>query len=157
MGSQVRSLTTPLVFVTILLTLAPVPRARAAGEVLLTEAALTQLESRAETAQPREQCFLYAELVHYLTELAGNQLANGEEVQAGTTLRHIDAIAQKIHMSLARDSKKLKDTELLMHHTTRRLSDILHVSASDERGVLQATLKRLDDVQNELLTQVFVR
>jgi hypothetical protein len=116
-----------------------------------------QLEARAESAQPREQCFLYAELVHHLTERAGKELADGESDQANATLRRIDTLAQKIHMSLARDTKRLKNAELLMHHTTRRLADMLHVAPSDDRPVLESTLKRLDTVQNELLTQVFVK
>jgi hypothetical protein len=150
------SLTRLVSLATILICLAPVPSAHSASfrEGIPDDATLTQLETRAETAQPREQCFLYAELVHNLTEVAGRQLASGED--AGATLRRIDALAQKIHMSLARDTKRLKNTELLMQHTSRRLSDMLHVTSSDNRIVLQTTLKRLDEVHTELLTQVFV-
>jgi hypothetical protein len=157
MGSAIRCISRPLSLLAILVCIAAPPSARAAiTEVILDENALTQLETRAQSAQPREQCFLYAELVHNLTEIAGKQLANGENERASITFKRIDALAQKIHMSLARDTKKLKDAELLMHHTTRRLADMVHVASVDDRAVLQSTLKRMDEVQSELLTQVFV-
>ena len=139
-----------------LLAAACAPRAHAlAAETLLDAAGLQQLEQRAAAAQPREQCFLYTELVHELTELAGQQVAAGDTEHASATLQRIDAIAAKIHMSVARDAKRLKNAEMLLHHTTRRLADILHVSANEDRAVVQSTLKRLDDVQGEILTQVF--
>jgi hypothetical protein len=130
--------------------------ATATDEAILDDVALTQLETRALSAPPREQCFLYAELVHDLTEIAGKQLADGANTQASATFRRIDALAQKIHMSLARDTRRLKNAEMLMHHTTRRLADMLHVAPDEDRVVLQSTLARLDTVQSELLTQVFV-
>jgi hypothetical protein len=158
MGYSVGSVVRPFCIVATLLcvTIPPPARAASTGEVILDDAALNQLEARAEGAQPREQCFLYAELVHDLTEIAGKQLANGEDDHANATFHRIEALAQKIHMSLARDTKRLKNAELLMHHTTRRLADMLHIASGDDRVVLQSTLKRLDTVQSELLTQVFV-
>ncbi|MDQ2926040.1 MAG: hypothetical protein M3R43_10870 [Acidobacteriota bacterium] len=158
MGSQVSAIRL-FIILTILLCVAVPARVCAAAsseETILNDAALAQLEARAQSAQPREQCFLYAELVHNLTEVAGRELANGEDEQAGSTLRHINTLVQKIQTSIARDSKRLKNAELLMRHTTRRLMDMLHVASNDDRPVLQATLKRLDTVQSEMLTQVFV-
>ncbi len=156
--SSARWIARPLTLAALLLCVAVPPAARASNfdEVVLDDATLTQLETRAQTAQPREQCFLYAELVHNLTERAGSQLSKGETAEASATLRRIDSLAQKIHMSLARDTRRLKNAELLMEHTTRRLGDMLHVSSGDDRATLQSTLKQLDSVQNELLAQVFV-
>ena len=130
-------------------------RASSIDEAVMDANALSQLEARAATAQPKEQCFLYAELVHQLTEQAGRQLTDGKIDEVSSTLKHIDALAAKIHVSLAHDTKRLKNAELILHHTSRRLFDMLHVAPSDSRETLQATLKRLDVVQSELLTQVF--
>ena len=159
MGSAIGSIARPLSLLTILLCVAVPSTARAASSsdaALLDDIALTQLETRAQAAPPREQCFLYTQLVNDLTEVAGKQLAAGDSTQASATIRRIDAFAQKIHMSLARDTKRLKNAEMLMHHTTRRLADMLHVAPNEDRPVLQSTLTRLDTVQTELLTQVFV-
>lgn len=155
MGFAIRSVARPLFLLTLCAGILPAARA-SNPEILLDEVSLTQLESRAQAAQPREQCFLYAELVHSLTEIAGKQLADGDSVSASVTLKRIDTLAQKIHMTLAKDTKRLKNAELLMHHTTRRLSDMLHIAALEDQPIVQSTLKRLDTVQTELLAQVFV-
>jgi hypothetical protein len=117
--------------------------------------ALSQLELRAEQANPRDQCFLYTELVHTMTEIAGKQMLDGDIEQASATLKKVEHYAQLIHLNLANDTKRLKNAELLMHHTTYRLGEYLHKSSGEDRDTLQATLKRLDQVHDELLAQVF--
>ncbi|WP_260705807.1 hypothetical protein [Edaphobacter flagellatus] len=114
-----------------------------------------QLEQRAEQANPREQCFLYTELVSAMTEIAGKQILDGDTDRASVTLKKVAKYAEMIHMNLARDTKRLKNAEMLMHHTTYRLNEYLHRASSEDRPTLQAALKQLNQVQNELLTQVF--
>ena len=116
--------------------------------------AMAALIVKAEQAQPKEQCFLYAELVHQMTELAGQQLSAGD-ARASETLHQIQKYAQKIHMGVAEDGKKMKNAEQLMRHTSYRLNDILNAASYDDRQVLQSTLKQLEQVQTELMMQVF--
>ena len=117
-----------------------------------TIAALVQ---RAAIAQPREQCFLYAEIVHQTTELAAKQMAAGDIDLASTTLKTVQQYTNKIHMGMAEDSKRLKNAEILMRHTSFRLKEILYGASADDRPMLQATMKQLDQVQSELMLQVF--
>ena len=116
--------------------------------------ALQALQARANQAEPKEQCFLYAELVHDMTELAGKQISTGDE-HAAETLHAIQEYASKIHMGVATDSKKLKNAEILVRHTAFRLKDILSSASLDDRPALDATLKQLDQVQAEMMLQVF--
>lgn len=118
---------------------------------------LQALQDRASQAGPREQCFLYAELVHQMTELAGKQLAEGNAEQASRTIHTVQEYAARIHMDMANDSKKLKNAEILMRHTAFRLKDILAAASLDDRPSLDATLKQLDQVQAEMMLQVFRR
>lgn len=118
-------------------------------------AMIAQLEQRALQAKPKEQCFLYTELVHDMTELAGKQLRDGDVDHASATLKSVEHYAELIHLGLANDTKRLKNAEMLMHHTTHKLGEYLHVASGEDRPVLEATLKQLDQVQDELLTQVF--
>ena len=113
------------------------------------------LEARASQAQPREQCFLYAEMVHQMTELAGQQYSSGDDDHASQTLRLVQKYAEKIHMGVAADGKKMKNAEQLISHTSYRLSGILNAASYDDRQALQATLKQLEQVQTELMMQVF--
>jgi hypothetical protein len=117
--------------------------------------ALAALMLKADQAQPKEQCFLYAELVHDMTELAGQQMSSGDGDHASATLRLIQKYAEKIHMGVAEDGKKMKNAEQLMRHTSFRLNGILNAASYDDRQALQATLKQLEQVQTELMMQVF--
>jgi hypothetical protein len=42
-----------------------------------------------------------------------------------------------------------------MHHTSYRLGEYLRKASNEDRDTLQATLKQLDQVHDELLAQVF--
>jgi hypothetical protein len=116
--------------------------------------ALAQLELRAQQAGPRDQCFLYTELVHTMTEIAGKQMISGDIEKASATLKKVNHYAQLIHMDLASNSKRIKNAELLMHHTTYRLGEYLHKASGEDQDTLKATLKQLDKVHDELLTEV---
>jgi hypothetical protein len=117
--------------------------------------AMAALVAKADQAQPKEQCFLYAELVHQMTELAGQQYSSGDEDHASATLRLVQKYAEKIHMGVAEDGKKMKNAEQLMRHTSFRLTGILNAASYEDRQMLQATLKQLEQVQTELMMQVF--
>ena len=136
-------------------TLALPCRAAAIDEALPDANALAQLELRAQQAKPREQCFLYTELVHTMTEIAGHQMLAGDVDQATQTLKRVERYAHLIHLNLANDTKRVMNAQMLMHHTTRRLDEYVHRASFEDRETLQATLKQLTLVEDELLTQVF--
>ena len=128
----------------------------AAGDaVFLDDQAIAQLELRAQQSKPREQCFLYTELVHALTEIAGRQMVDGDSERASASLKRVEQYAQLIHLGLANDTKRVKNAELLMHNTTYRLTGLMHLASGGDRVTLQATLDRLNQIHDELLTQVF--
>ncbi len=113
------------------------------------------LESRASQAQPREQCFLYAELVHQMTELSVKQYSAGEVGKATDLLKRVQQFAQKIHLSMAGGDKRLKNAEILLSHTAFRLTEMLHASSIDDRPVVQDTLADVTQAQKETMFQVF--
>jgi hypothetical protein len=118
-------------------------------------AALATLRVKADHAQPRDRCFLYATLVSRMTDLAGYQLNSGDSGQASETLKVVQQYAEKIHMGAVDDSKKLRDAERLMQRATFRLQDILSEASYEDRQTLESTLKQLNQVQTQLMTQVF--
>lgn len=113
------------------------------------------LETRASTAQPREQCFLYAEIVHQMTELSLKQYAAGNVDEANGLLKKIQLVAQKIHLSMADNDKRLKNAELLLNHTAFRLNEMLHASNFEDRPLVQETLAQVNHAQNEAMLEVF--
>jgi len=124
-------------------------------EAPLDAAALAQMEQRADAAQPRDQCYLFTQVLHGLTELAGRQMAAGEDASA--TLQRIDVVALKVEKTSADNPKRLKNAELLLEHITRRLTDMAHVASGAERTSMQSTLQQLDKVHTAVLAMVFAR
>lgn len=131
------------------------PARAAINETVPDAQALSELELRAQQANPRDQCYLYTELIHTMTEVAVKQMANGDDDQVSATLQKINNYAHLISTGLARNTKRLKNAEMLMHQTTLHLAQSLHLASGDNRSNVQATLKQLDLVQNQLLDQVF--
>jgi hypothetical protein len=117
--------------------------------------AISALELRASQAQPREQCFLYAELVHDMIEVSLRQYAAGEPEKASGLLKRAQDLAHKIHLALSDDNKRLKNAEILLRHTAFRLTEMLHSSASEDRPLVQQTLSEVNQAQNEAMLQVF--
>jgi hypothetical protein len=113
------------------------------------------LELRASQAQPREQCFLYAEVVHQMIEFSVRQYAAGEPEKAGGLLKRAQELTHKIHLAVSDDNKRLKNAEILLRHTAFRLNEMLHASASEDRPLVQETLSRVNEAQTEAMMQVF--
>jgi len=118
-------------------------------------ASIQALQVRASQAQPREQCFLYAQLVHQMTELSLRQYAAGDVEKATDMLRQVRQLAQKIHLSMARDDKRVKDAEILLSRTSFRLNEMLHSSSFEDRPLFEAALTDVNQAQNEAMMQVF--
>jgi RNA polymerase sigma-70 factor (ECF subfamily) len=116
---------------------------------------VAMLQARADQAEPRDRCFLYAKLVSEMTDLAGSELNSGDSRRASETLKLVQGYAEKIHSGVANDSKKLKEAELLMRRTSFRLKNILGGASYEDRQMLEGTLKQLNEVQAQLMTQVF--
>jgi hypothetical protein len=117
--------------------------------------ALTQMELRASQADPREKCFLYAQVLVGLTELEGRQIAAGEDEQAKATMQRMDEVAAKVHDASMGNAKRLKNAEQLLERTTRRVADMVRVVSSQQRIAMQSTLQHMDAVHNEVLAMVF--
>jgi len=133
----------------------PAARASSRDEIPLDPALFTQFEQNAEHAEAREQTYLYTQLVHAYTSLAGKQMADGNMDEANLSLKHIEHFAHMIHAALAKDTKKLKDAELLMQSAAFRLGQCLRMVSSDDKPAVEATLHQLNSLNDEMLAQVF--
>jgi hypothetical protein len=118
-------------------------------------AAVAALKLKADQAPSRDRCFLYARLISHMIDLAARQLNSGDSGQASETLTLVQQYAAKIRMDVPEDSKRLRDAELLMQRTSFRLQDILRGASYEDRETLDATLKRLNEVQTQLMMRVF--
>ena len=113
------------------------------------------LLAKAGQAQPRDQCFIYAEVVHQMTELSIRQYAAGDTSKAAGLLKQIQQFAQKIHLSLANNDKRMKNAEILLDHTAFRLNEMLHSSSADDQALVKQTIAQVTQAQNEAMMHVF--
>ncbi len=143
--------------VAVLVTVTTIPSCFAAGadDKLMDMQSIEALEARASAAQPREQCFLYAELVHQMTEVSARQYASGDVEHATGMLKRIQLLAQKIHLSTAGNDKRMKDAEILLRHTAFRLNELLHGSSFEDRPMVEAALTDVNQAQSEAMMAVF--
>jgi len=121
----------------------------------IDQQSIAALEARIPAAQPREQCFLYAELIHQMTEFSMKQYAAGDTDKATDLLKQIQNLTHKLHLSMSDKDKRLKNAEILLRHTAYRLTEFLHSSSSDDREVVQATLAQVNRAESETMLQVF--
>jgi hypothetical protein len=119
------------------------------------EQSIAALEAKATQAQPREQCFLYSELVQQMTELSVRQYASGDIAKAQGLLKRIQGLASKIHLSVARNDKRLKNAEIMLSNTSFRLKEMLNASDYEDRPLVQQTLSTVNNAQDEAMLQVF--
>jgi hypothetical protein len=116
---------------------------------------LADLQAKAAAASPNEQPYIYAELVHSMTEIATAQFQAGDQEHGSISLKAAQNYAQKIQMSLLRDAKKLKSAEILIRHTAFRLKELMTGASLDDRPTLEATISQLNQVQSDMITQIF--
>jgi hypothetical protein len=119
------------------------------------QASIDALAVRVSQAQPREQCFLYAQLVHEMTEFSLRQYAAGDVDKATALLRQVQQLSHKIHLSMSDDDKRLKNAQILLRHTAFRLTEMLHNSNSEDRLLVQETLAQVNEAQTEAMLGVF--
>jgi hypothetical protein len=131
--------------------------ARAAGfdDKIIDQQSIDALQAKILLAQPREQCFLYAELVHEMTEFSLRQYAAGDGEKAAGLLKQVQALAHKIHLSMSEDNKRLKNAQILLRHTAFRLTEMLHNSSLEDQPLVAQTLAQVNQAQDEAMLQVF--
>jgi hypothetical protein len=144
-----------LAILVLLPTLAVPACAYSPDEKIPDQDSISALEVRISQAQPKEQCFLYAELIHQMTEFSLREYSAGNVDKASDLLKQIQQLAHHVHLSIADDNKRLKNAEILLRHTAFRLNEMLHSSSLEDRPLLEQTLAQVNKADSEAMMQVF--
>lgn len=118
-------------------------------------ARIEELKQKLAHDSERETCFHSAELVHDLVEQFNLQLDAGELQPAQQTLNDIVAYSDKARQASVKSHHKLKQAELLIHKSARRLEEIEKATAVENRPAVDAVVKKLDALDDYLLDRVF--
>jgi hypothetical protein len=119
------------------------------------EQMLAALEQHAVQASSKAQCYQYAQLVHEMINYSAREYAAGNMEKAAGMLKRSQQFTRKIRSLMAGNSKKLKDTQILLRRTAFRLTELLHTSSYEDRPLVQETLAQLNQTQDDVMMQVF--
>ncbi len=138
------------------LALTAIPVRAASSDVTPSEQqALEALEAKANQAKPREQCFLYAKVMHRMTQLSLRLYAAGNVTKATSLLKQIQRLSHKVHVSVSENDKRLKNAEILLSRITFQLTELLHSSDYRDRPLIKQTIADVNQAQNAALMEVF--
>jgi len=140
----------------VLLTISTIPSCASGIDAKVPDQqSIDALVAKASQATAREQNFIYAEVVHEMTELSLRQYAAGDVEKAIDLLKQVQQLARKIHLSMAINDKRLKNAQILLRHTAFRLTEMLRSSSYEDRPLVAETLAQVSQAQTEAMLQVF--
>lgn len=144
------------VIIVSLAALVAVPQAFAGNpDKILDNQELTALAVKAQQATPKDQCYLYAELVRAMSDRASQQMNSGDDSAAAASLRAIVEYTGRIHSDISQKSKRLRDAQIMMRYTAFRLKELMKNASLENQPVFESTLKQLDQVQSQMMLAVF--
>ena len=120
-----------------------------------TQVQVDELKQKIAHDSEREVCIHSAELIHVLVEQFNSQMNAGQLPPAQQTLNDIGAYADKAREAAKNKHHKLKQAELMLHKSSRRLADIGASLAVENRPAIMAVVKRIEAADDEILNQVF--
>jgi hypothetical protein len=144
-----------LTVASLLLSLPLLVRAGGLDDKTPDQQSINALQLRINQAPPREQCFLYAELVHEMTEFSLRLYADGNVEKSTDLLKQVQLLTHKIHLAISDDNKRLKNAEILLRHTAFRLSEMRRSFSFEDRPVVEQTLAQVNEAENQAMLQVF--
>ena len=118
-------------------------------------AKIDQLKQKIEHDSEREVCYNSAELVRDLVEQFNNQMNAGELQPAQQTLNDIVTYVEKAGEAAKKSHHKLKQAELTLHKSARRLSDIGQALSVEDRDAIEKVVKKIESADDDILNQVF--
>lgn len=116
---------------------------------------IDQLKQKIDHDSEREICYNSAELVRNLVEQFNNQMNAGELQPAQQTLNDIGTYADKARDAAKKSHHKLKQAELTLHKSARRLSDIAQALSVEDRDAIEKVVKMIEAADDAILNQVF--
>lgn len=132
-----------------LLLLAPLACLALEGE------SLGELKAKAAASSGGEQALLSARVAREEVELANQHFADGKVEEGHAAVREAVAYAAKARDAACNSRKKLKQTEIAIGKTARRLSDIGKTLAIDDRPAVEQAVKELGHIQDQILQAMF--
>ena len=136
-----------VVAICILLTLA----VAAAG----AQRSIDQMKAEADKAEGGHQARLCAEVARQLVPIADQQFTEAHVEQAQTTVQEILKYASKARDASINSHGKMKETEIILRETQRKLQELRRTLSVDDRPALEEVEKKLEQFRQDILNEMF--
>ncbi|MBV9074074.1 MAG: hypothetical protein JOZ10_10610 [Acidobacteria bacterium] len=116
---------------------------------------IQELKHKIERDSERDVCIDSADLVRELVEQFNTEMNSGELQPAQQTLNDIGSYADKARDAAKSSHHKLKQAELTLHKSARRLADIGQSLAMENRQAITEVVHKIEAADDDILNQVF--
>ena len=113
------------------------------------------LKSRAAAAKVTDQDKIYAQLAMSAAAVANDHYTAGDVNKAQATIDEAVSYAEKARDAALHTNKNLKQTEITLRETSRRLEDLRRTLALEDRPYVETAINRIENVRKDLLDQMF--
>jgi polyhydroxyalkanoate synthesis regulator phasin len=116
---------------------------------------LDGLKEEADKAEGGHQAKLCSELAQTLVGIADQQFTNGNPDQGQAIVQDILKYAQKARDAAIKSHDSLKQTEIRLRETQRRLDSLKRTLSVDDRPPLDNVEKKIEQFRQDLLDAMF--
>lgn len=120
-----------------------------------TEEPLEALKARAESARPHDQPHLFVTIARREVNEADRFYSEGDIPSATKAVDELVHYAGRAAEAAQKSGKHLKDTEILLRETARRLDDVRRTLNFDDRPHVEAAVQQVEKFRQQLLEQMF--
>jgi hypothetical protein len=126
-----------------------------AGLSAVAQRSIEQMKGAAERASGGQQAKLYAELARELVGVADQQFSQGIPQQGHATVQDVVQYASKARDVSIQSHGKIKDTEIILRETQRKLDALKRTLAVEDRPPVDAAQKKIEQFRQDLLDTMF--
>jgi len=119
------------------------------------EEPLDALKARAENAKPQDQAHLFATIARREVNEADRFYTEGDITNATKAVDDVVHYAARATEAAQKSGKHLKDTEIVLRATARRLDDVGRTLNFDDRPYVEAAVKQVEKLRQQLLDHMF--
>jgi tetratricopeptide (TPR) repeat protein len=118
------------------------------------EETIQELIAKAQS-EPDQQSELYAKVARKQVEVANDHFNQGDPAKAQEAVREAVSYAQKALVSAKERRKRLKQTDITLRKTSRRLADVARSLAFEDRPPVSQAVDEIEEIREQILDIMF--
>ena len=127
----------------------------AVGACAADDVSLEELKRRADAAQGGRRADLFMEVAQRQIEAADSRFTEGKIEEGQAAVDDAVTAAEKASTAALESRSRMKQTEIALRRASRRLADISHTLAFDDRKRTEEAVVTLEKIRSDLLAAKF--